>query len=49
MDNYFGIFDCYSPRRGCERTLIMSGMFNPDDMYNVALLVDHELSEMMKV
>jgi len=37
---YFGVFDCYSPGCGCVPTLIMSGVFTGDDLYNVSIELD---------
>lgn len=44
INNYFGIFDCYSPNRGCIRTLIMSGVFSVDDLYRVNIMLVQELN-----
>lgn len=33
LDSYGGIFECFYPGKGCERTLVMAGTFTSDDIY----------------
>ena len=42
MDNYFGVFDCFSPGRGCIRTLVMAGSFTGNDLLKVNVLLKDE-------
>ena len=43
INNYFGVFDCYSPGRGIVRHLIMAGTFSGDDLFRVNILVSQEI------
>ena len=45
VDNYFGVFDCFSPSRGCVRTLIMRGVFSVDDLFRVNIMLVKEFND----
>jgi len=44
LDNYGGIFDCYSVK-GLERHIIMAGVFTPDDIYNFTKIIKKDFVE----
>ena len=37
IDSYCGVFDYYRPGCGCEKTLVMSGTFSHEDLYNLSV------------